>query len=251
MALELVSVDGQRTSAGAAHALAQLKAAFRKAWKLDLILSSGYRTYEQQKSTFLNAYRVEPRLWVKGPFGDVRWWRGKRYVRVGGEGTVAQPGTSRHEKASAVDLRDSGLTPGVSSRTPNLRRTWLRANAPRFGFEPTGYGFDEPWHYDYTGSHEAPASGGTVTPVPAPTPAPTLDLLKEDNVKFLYVDNNGSGKPFWVLLNTVTGKIVVTYEQLRANGWALVWGPAQTTKDGKPIPRQEFLNAIDAIEKTK
>lgn len=80
------------------------------------------------------------------------------------------------------------------------------------------------------------ASGGSTTPS---TPS-TL----EDEMKFLYVDNDGKGHPFWTLLNTSTGKFVTVPDQVRANKWATVWGTARKVK------RQDFLNAIDAIQTT-
>lgn len=68
---------------------------------------------------------------------------------------------------------------------------------------------------------------------------------EEDEMKFLYVDDDGAGRPIWVLLNVSSAKFISTYSQSKANGWASVWGNA------RPTPRQEFLNAIDAIQKTK
>lgn len=102
----------------------------------------------------------------------------------------------------------------------------------------------EPWHWElpdvrsYAIVRSIPsAAGGSTTPSAPPE-------SEEDDMKFLYVDDDGNGKGVWVLLNTRTGKLVTVYEQRRADGWATVWGSARKVK------RQEFLNAVDAIQKT-
>jgi hypothetical protein len=69
------------------------------------------------------------------------------------------PGTSNHGSGHALDIRDSGSTPGVT-RWNNARSNWIRANARSHGFNPDGFTFDEPWHITYLGNPwagEAPA----------------------------------------------------------------------------------------------
>lgn len=104
----------------------------------------------------------------------------------------------------------------------------------------------EQHHFEYIRDRDnhrgEPISAGGAT-------APRL-LSEEDDMKFLHIDNDGSGKKAWVLVNVATGKVLSTTSQKKANGWALVWGNARTGADGGPMPRQEFLNALDAIKKT-
>src|SRR5690606_30156675 len=59
------------------------------------------RTISEQRKFFLQRY--EPRSSGSGPYGDVRWYNGKRYVRVRGA-AAAIPGTSNHGLGLAVDV---------------------------------------------------------------------------------------------------------------------------------------------------
>src|SRR5690606_29638544 len=139
-------------------------------------------------------YRVQ---WVgSGPYKDVRWWKGKRYVRVKGGGTVAPPSKSNHEiqrDKAAADLRDSGRDAGVS-RGGNARANWLRANAPRLGLIASGYGFGEPWHYDIPDIFRTPPAtpaGGNATPIIIPAPEPEEE---DDNMRILGYKNPADGR---------------------------------------------------------
>lgn len=175
MVLTFVNVDGERTSAGCAAALVRLSQAFSSAFGMQLRLTSGYRTTAEQTTLFVARYQRQDS--GNGPYDDVRTWNGQRWVRHSPDGTVAQPGTSRHEKSSAVDLRDTGSDSGVTV-AGTTRSNWMRANASAYGFQPTGFGFGEPWHFDYTGSHAGPAPAmpkpepAKPSPAPAPEPAP-------------------------------------------------------------------------------
>lgn len=138
-----VRYQGVLMTPGTLHYFKQMAAAFKRATGLDLLITSGYRTYAEQADIY--------RRWKNGTFKAP---------------SVAPPGTSLHESGRALDLRDSGRTPGVTS-AGNSRSNWLRANAPKYGFNPTGYGFREPWHYELRAGLDpwrAPgASGGGAT----------------------------------------------------------------------------------------
>lgn len=108
--------------------------------------ADGYRSYDSQVRAFLGRYA--PQATGVGPFSDVRWWQGRRYVRVSGA-SAAVPGTSNHGWAVAVDFADVGPTGGQ-------RWEWLMDAAPRFGFvnplwardgRPEN-GSQEPWHWE-------------------------------------------------------------------------------------------------------
>jgi len=168
--------------------------AFERQFGCELLVTSGTRTHQEQIDIFLSAYRAQES--GGGPFGDVRWWNGVRYVRYDPSGTVAQPGTSLHESDRALDLRDSGADAGVASGG-NARADWLRHNCGRWGFAANGYGFGEPWHYEYQGDPwDVPewAAGK----VPAPTPR----VFEEDDMKLIrwngqHVFGIGKGAVFY------------------------------------------------------
>lgn len=120
-------VDGRLVAAGTAAAFTKLAAAFRAATGYTLHVRDGLRTYAQQKDLYDR--------WKAGTFSAP---------------SVAYPGTSLHETGRALDVYDSGPAPGVTT-AGNVRSNWLRNNAARYGFSPTGYGFSEPWHIEYQG----------------------------------------------------------------------------------------------------
>lgn len=155
------------------YCLQRLDADLRRLFDVHLSLDSsgtqrGIRTHEEQKDLFLSRYRVQ---WAGyGPFNDVRYWEGRRYVRHSGLGTVAQPGTSNHEIQeeyyAAIDLADSGGE-GIGTMGSN-RSNWLRANAGKYGLEPEGFKFKEAWHYRVPNIFQnvpgKPAGGGNTAP---------------------------------------------------------------------------------------
>lgn len=130
-------IDGERVEVHAAQDLKKLKKAFKARFNMDLIVRSGVRTTEEQARLY--------KLYLEG--------KGNQ---------AAPPGSSNHEENGpvgprAVDLRDSGVSAGVTVRGTE-RANWLKTNARKYGFNPAGYGFDnvkggqeEPWHYEYTG----------------------------------------------------------------------------------------------------
>lgn len=156
-------VDGERLEWHVAAAFRRMKADFERAFPgitLHIGRGGGTRTAQEQIDLFLSRYRVQ---WFgTGPYGDVRWWKGKRYVRYSGIGTVAQPGTSNHDEGGpngprSTDLVDSGADAGVMTRG-TVRDRWMERNAGRYGFENEGYGFKEAWHKKFVGT-----IGGTPT----------------------------------------------------------------------------------------
>lgn len=163
--IEYVYRDGSRLTPWMLFVIDRANTEFRALFGCDLLVTSGIRLHQEQINIFLDRYRQQDT--GVGPFKDVRWWEGKRYVRVKGPGTVAPPGRSNHEiqgSKAAVDLRDSGRDAGVASGG-NVRANWLRANATRLGLIPSGYGFGEPWHYDIPNIFRAaPTPAGDIIP---------------------------------------------------------------------------------------
>lgn len=101
---------------------------------LDLLVSSTYRSYEQQRATY--------EYWVD------------RDGQQTADRYSARPGHSQHQLGTAIDFGSIRLEYGD---TANGR--WVLANAWRFGFSlsyPEGYelltGYTyEPWHFRYIG----------------------------------------------------------------------------------------------------
>ena len=162
MAYTYTTIDGQRVQTDVAAAFGRLNTAFRNAFGMTLHVSSGTRTTAEQRQIFLSRFRAQGS--GGGPYNDVRWYGGVRYVRVSSAGTVAVPGTSNHEEGGpigprALDIRDSGSNAGVTT-AGTARGNWIRNNGRTYGFNPAGYGFGEPWHIEYTGGFGGGSSGG-------------------------------------------------------------------------------------------
>jgi D-alanyl-D-alanine carboxypeptidase len=117
--MELVSVDGHghQLDEPAAEAFLHMAAAAGEAG-LGVSISTAYRSHEQQTQLYA-AYEA---------------------AKARGENPtpVAKPGTSNHEKGTAVDIH-------VASN-PRLL-AWLREHGPSYGFHETVA--REPWHFDF------------------------------------------------------------------------------------------------------
>lgn len=111
-----------------------------KADGLNLIITSGYRTWDKQNAMFENYVKTETFE--------------KAIIHA------ARPGHSEHHTGEALDMVTLDPKKPTSQQTDNKVITaWLVENAHRFGFilrypegktEQTGYMF-EPWHYRYVG----------------------------------------------------------------------------------------------------
>lgn len=102
---------------------------------------SAYRPASVQERIFLERY--EPRAAGRGPYGDVRWWRGSRYVRMRGA-SAAVPGTSNHGRGTTIDIAYVGGFTGT-------RYKWLDSVAAWYGLNNReGRSVNEPWHWTIT-----------------------------------------------------------------------------------------------------
>lgn len=142
MTYQYASVDGCRVEVNVAAAFARLRAAFRDAFGLDLLVTDGTRTRPEQAELYEG--------WIQGRPGY---------------SLAAPPGLSNHEESGprgprALDVRDSGSDAGVT-RIGTVRSLWLRDNGPAHGFVAAGYGFSPPeaWHIEFTGPLGGEASG--------------------------------------------------------------------------------------------
>ena len=200
MAYIYVKRDGERVETHVAAAFDRLEKAFTRAFPgLGLIVASGTRTRAEQAELY--------RLWQAG--------RGN---------LAAAPGYSNHEESGpagprALDVWDTGRDAGVTV-AGTKRANWLRANAPKFGFNPAGYGFArvEPWHIEYTG----PLSGGGVKHVTVSRPVKDIQKLV-------------GAKPDGIWGPETEGKVKTWQKKngLTADG---IWGPLS---DAKGFPKSK------------
>ena len=107
----------------AARQYLSMSLAFSRAVGRPLVITEGYRTYARQQD----------------------YWT--RYQNGTGN-LAAYPGTSNHGWAISCDFGSGVETAGTAAKR------WMDANAPSYGWKPTGNGFSqpEPWHFDYTGA---------------------------------------------------------------------------------------------------
>ena len=102
------------------------------------------RTYAEQERFFFERYSRQAT--GDGPFDDVRWYKGVRYVRTSGA-PAAIPGNSNHGWGLAIDVNDFG---GYGT-TGNDRRAASIAILKRHGWtDAEGQSIAEPWHLVYS-----------------------------------------------------------------------------------------------------
>jgi len=163
--IQWVFHNGQRLTPWMLYILGLIDAEMFRLFGVHVLVSSGIRTYEEQRAIFLARYVTAGNINGNRVY-DTRWWEGRIWYRISSAGTVAQPGTSNHEvqgERGAWDLRDTGNDAGVTVAS-SARGRWIRQNAGRFGIVASGDGFGEGWHFDVLGIFRTPPSsgGGTV-----------------------------------------------------------------------------------------
>lgn len=242
--IQYVYWDGARLTPWMKYQLERLDADLRRIFGVHLVFdpSKGIRLNEDQRRIFLSRYR--PQSSGNGPYGDVRWWNGRRYVRHSGLGTVAQPGSSNHEiqgTTAAVDLADSG---GAGIGTWGSERSnWLRKNAANYGLIPEGFNFGEAWHYAMPNIFRKPptqaATGNNVTPA----------VTEEDDMKLIRWTRNGG---VWLVGD---GKCAHVKSKAELDILVDRYGAYQNVEDGGMSLYQEMLaipfSAFDATYNNK
>lgn len=147
MALSYVTRNGQRLTPYMLYQLDRLNAAFKARWGVELIVTSGIRTHQEQIDIFLARYVKAGDVRGRKVY-DTRVWNGVKWYRVSAAGTVAVPGTSNHEVQgtnAAMDIRDTGNDAGVTVKT-SARGRWIRAEYAKYDMEAEGDNFGEGWH---------------------------------------------------------------------------------------------------------
>lgn len=102
-------------------------------------INSAYRDTGLQRKLFLERYT--PQKTGGGPFNDVRWYQGVRYVRTSAAGMVAIPGSSTHETGLALDMA-----------TGSAAHAWMLKHAAAHGWKRTIPA--EPWHWQYQKTYD-------------------------------------------------------------------------------------------------
>lgn len=169
MSVALKTAPGQRLRADAAAAFDAANSARR--W----VLTDSERPLATQIQIFLERYL--PARTGGGYYGDVRWWKGVRYVRKKGTAAAAVPGTSNHGTGTAIDV--SGLGPVGSAAWEAFRRD-VEPHGWRHPAWAKTTNFYEPWHWEYSPaldtrpvSNPGPSTGGAITTPTIPgRPAP-------------------------------------------------------------------------------
>lgn len=123
-ASELCRIDWaahERLRCDADRALTRLNEAYRARFGRNLDINDAYRSYAEQVA--------------------IKKKRGR---------FAARPGTSNHGWGKAVDLG------GGVNRFGSSQHTWMRANAPRYGWVHPSWArangsLPEPWHWEFTG----------------------------------------------------------------------------------------------------
>lgn len=124
---------------------------------ISLILSSGFRTMEQQVSLYNERYN--PGYLPNVPVKDARKQNSKKTLPNGKEPpTTAYPGTSNHQSGIAFDL----AIPIDGWNTNEYK--WLSSNAPNFGFtNDEGKSVNEAWHWTYVKKGSPPVANNSST----------------------------------------------------------------------------------------
>lgn len=209
--MSYVMIDGQQVHERLVGPFGAMNDDFHARTGQRLIVSSGFRSRDQQEAIFRARYVTAGNINGRKVY-DTRWWNGQLWYRISSAGTVAQPGTSLHEKNSALDVRDTGDDPGVT-RAGTFRSNVLKEIAPAHGFDTTGLRlYGEPWHLDFVGAPPAPAfaSAERVTPIknisPEEYPEMFYAIIKKTGAWYLVIPQ-GDQKPRAVILgaNAIKG----------------------------------------------
>lgn len=192
----------------------------------EIKLTDSYRPLALQKKIFLERYT--PAKVGVGPFGDVRFYAGVRYVRVRGA-AAAVPGTSNHGLGLALDVAD-GVNTGKGQVWDWLNRyagvfgwfnpDWAKAYTAGGKVNPSY----EPWHWEYNPARDTKRNEPLEGVVAGQTAKETVrewdEMASKDEIKQAMMevlgstdiagavwtrDFGGQGKPediaWWILKN--------------------------------------------------
>jgi hypothetical protein len=213
----------------AADSYGRLNEAFRLQFNESLPITEAYRTYDLQYRYFTERYTR-----VTGPTNIQ--FEGSYWALRGGQSPAAVPGTSNHGWGVAADFGGGVASPRTA------QKIWMNANAPGYGWEPTGDSFSpaEAWHFDYT----SPWSGD---------PTPTPEYLPQEEDEDMYARrSNGEIAIFGASYRSVkgggTGRHVFGSPD-EYNAWRSLVISHNTTVDAsskRPVPPE--LNKVMNVD---
>lgn len=147
---------GIRLRADAAASFDLVSDELHRVYGWRLAPTDGWRSFAIQQKIFLERY--EARTVGYGPYGDVRYWSGVRYVRVRGA-AAAVPGTSNHGGGIAIDA-------GAGVNSYGTRWNQFAEIATARGWSHSeGRSVNEPWHWVYIGNGTFPITPGPLLKV--------------------------------------------------------------------------------------
>lgn len=111
-------------------------------------INSAYRDPDEQRRLFLERYQTTKVAYAPGRY-DRRVYAGKAYWRKPGRAAVGVPGTSNHERGTALDVD-----------TSSAAYAWLRAHGARYGWIADRVP-NEPWHFEYDPHSDSQATVAT------------------------------------------------------------------------------------------
>lgn len=136
--------------------------------RIDTRTVGRYRSFARQEQLLYEradpgAEKIPGRPWYR--FYNGLWWSGKP-----GKAMVATPGTSNHGWGCADDVAEERTGDNVADAISDRQLTWMRDNAPDFG-----WGLEtrkEPWHWHWIRGDVLPARAVDVLtycdiPIPA------------------------------------------------------------------------------------
>ena len=160
----------------AAQALYAMLAEMKVAGVSDIKVTSAYRSYDQQVTTYnkhlqyeqscisSDAYRVFGNDYIKMNYLDKKIFKLNREdAETVVQSYSAQPGQSEHQTGLCVDFITSDMDELTEAFEETAAFAWLTENAYKFGFilrypnekeSITGYTY-EPWHYRFVGREAA------------------------------------------------------------------------------------------------
>jgi hypothetical protein len=184
-------------------------------WHLTYTFGGCYRTYEEQRTLFLQRYQMEPI-----PGRPTKMWEGVRWYQKPGTAMAAVPGTSNHGLGLAVDAAldldlSDGVGPGdASSIVPALG--WFHDVALRYGFSFEAQ--SEPWHIRYVSGDRIPDAVLAYEDSLKPKPPPPPPIPSESDRMFIIVGNadNKADPRRWVWDGAVAMRLLASEADYQA-----------------------------------
>lgn len=217
-----------------------------------VLITGAWRSFETQLRIFLERYTVADT--GNGPYGDVRYYQGKRYIRVRGA-AAAVPGTSNHGGGVAVDVK-TGREDGDPSHALAVVFTgWNDTDRDRFLRVAAKHGWDDDegrrvgefWHLTYYPARDThPAASAPTLDITPPAPAPQEDDMEAYDVWAYKAENVNGTRDAYSLLTNADRSVSALKTELAAVKAALAAVKSAVANLAKPVPAAVDEAAIAA-----